>query len=119
MNKLTWLIIILVSCSLTVMAQEKRDTIHRSSPPSAKAQMRDELGLSKEQAKKLKAVNQDFRSRRQTIENDTALTKSERREKSRGLAKDREAEINKILTPEQQKKFHDIRRQRLEKQQEE
>jgi len=115
MNKLCILIILVIGCSFAGQAQEKRDTIHARNVMAQRTAIRDELGLSKEQAKKLKGVNQDFRSRMQTLKSDSTLSRQQRRERSRNLLKERDEQVDKILTPDQQKKFHEMERQRANK----
>lgn len=117
MIKTTLVILTLLVCSLGSYAQEKRDTIRPANKvtPNQRQVMRDELGLSKEQAKKLKTINQDFRSKMQTVKGDSTLTRVQRKEKSRELLKSRSEEVDKILTADQQKKFHELERQQMAK----
>jgi Spy/CpxP family protein refolding chaperone len=117
MIKITLIILTIVAFTLGSYAQEKRDTIRPANKvtPNQRQMMRDELGLSKEQAKKLKTINQDFRSKMQSVKGDSTLTRGQRKEKSRELLKSRSEEVDKILTPDQQKKFHELERQQMAK----
>lgn len=65
-----WLLLILPA-TLSVRAQEQRDTIRAESRTAARPNLRETLGLSREQVQKLRSLNQHYRKKyrpcRQTV----------------------------------------------------
>jgi hypothetical protein len=114
MIKPALIFIALIIC-LGSFAQEKRDTIRpvNKVTPNQRQVLRDELGLSKEQARKLKTINQDFKGKQQVLKSDSTLSRIQRREKNKALLKERSDAVDKILTPDQQKKFHELERKQM------
>jgi Spy/CpxP family protein refolding chaperone len=115
-----FLISILV-CSLTLLAQEKRDTIHsvtRNSVVTAKEKrnaIMDSLDLTKDQEKKIKAINKEIRAGIKEIRDNTQLSKEDRKTKARGLILMHQKELSKILSPEQLARYKQLQKQRKDK----
>jgi protein CpxP len=105
MKKMTVLLACIIALQVTATAQ--RDTIRTSMPrqEQSKHPLKDELNLSKEQGKKLKVINKEFKEKTDAVRSDSTLSQTARREKMGALLKTRNEEIKKILTPEQQEKF--------------
>lgn len=74
-------------------------------------QMQASLGLSEEQAGKIKAVFESQRPAMQALRDDQSLSRDQRREKMMELRKTADAEISAILTPEQKTKWEEMRQQ--------
>jgi len=119
-KSIVFLISILV-CSLTLLAQEKRDTIHsvtRNSVVTAKEKrnaIMDSLDLTKDQEKKIKAINKEIRAGIKEIRDNTQLSKEDRKTKARGLILMHQKELSKILSPEQLARYKQLQKQRKDK----
>jgi len=117
MNKYIFLFVPLLILSLTLSAQEKRDTIHsvnKSSTASAKQKRNaiiDSLDLTKAQSKKLKALNKEFRAQLKDIKENNQLSTAERKERNKDLLKKHQEEIRKILSPDQFAKYQQLMKQ--------
>ena len=70
-----------------------------------------ELGLSQDQKDKLKALHESTRTQIQALRNNDQLSRQEKRDQMRQLKEQKRTQMNAILTPEQQKKFAQIREQ--------
>lgn len=77
--------------------------------------MKEELGLSNDQAAKLKALNEKARNQVQAIKNDSKLTQEEKMAKLKALKETTDAERKTILTAEQNAKFETLRAERKDK----
>ena len=117
MNKYVFIFAPFLILSLTLNAQEKRDTIHsahHSTTATAKQKRNaiiDSLDLTKAQSKKLKAINKEFHAQLKDIKENNQLSTAERKEKSNDLLKKRQEEIRKILTPDQFAKYQQLTKQ--------
>lgn len=122
MNRITVLLSGLMLFGTVLCAQEKRDTI-RSVQKSTVAQkstakekrnaLSDSLDLTREQAKQLKAITQDFRAEVKSIREDKNLSARERRTQQRALIARQQKEVEKILSPEQFEKYKRLMRERV------
>ena len=74
--------------------------------------MNKELGLTEEQQAKIKPLMEKRREQAKAIMDDESLSREQRREKLEALKAEGKAEMDKILTPEQQAKFKKMRAQR-------
>jgi Spy/CpxP family protein refolding chaperone len=113
---------ILFGGSLAVRAQET-GTQQSSTQAEAQTQMQKtqresrmeylskELNLTDEQKTKLKPILADEGKQMRAVHDDTSLTQDQRREKMKELRANSETQINDILTPEQQKKFEELKAQ--------
>jgi Spy/CpxP family protein refolding chaperone len=117
MNKYVFIFVPFLILSLTLNAQEKRDTIHgiNQSTVATTKQKRnaiiDSLDLTKAQSKKLKAVNKEFRAQLKDIKENNQLGTTERKERNKDLLKKHQEEIRKILTPDQFAKYQQLMKQ--------
>lgn len=119
MRKILSLVCLLFLFTGISRAQEPRDTIHASSRVTGRPNMRDILGLSRDQAKKLKALNQDFRQQAEALKSDSTLDDRTRREKHHALMMERNRKMMDILTPEQQEKLRAYRKEHPRKREKE
>ncbi|SHF86694.1 hypothetical protein [Dysgonomonas macrotermitis] len=74
-----------------------------------------ELNLTEEQKAKVESVNKDFRAKAEALRNDSSLTKEKRSEQRRELAKNRQTELQALLTPEQQSKMKELKEKRMQR----
>lgn len=85
-------------------------------PKSARAKgqpkgMKDVLNLSETQQAKMKSLNNDFKTKRETLRNNTALTEAQKKEQLKALAQEHRTEIKSMLTSEQQQKMETMRKE--------
>jgi protein CpxP len=69
----------------------------------------EELGLTADQKAKLGPIMKHQQEQMQALRKDESLSQEQRREKSRALREENQKAIAAILTPEQAKKFADMR----------
>ncbi|MDD5260252.1 MAG: hypothetical protein PHD76_00220 [Methylacidiphilales bacterium] len=77
--------------------------------------MKADLQLTDDQVAKLKDIFQSHKGDAEKIKQDTVLTKEEKRKQLQQLKEQVDNQINGILTPDQQKKWADIKAQNKEK----
>lgn len=105
MKRLLVLALAVIGIQFAASAQEKRDTIRSHYKGDARAKMKDELNLSKEQSEKMKAIHADSKARMQALRDDKTLTEANRKVKAAEIMKDRKAKTEAILNPEQKEKM--------------
>jgi periplasmic protein CpxP/Spy len=67
-----------------------------------------ELNLTKEQQEKIRPIIENEMKEMQAVRSNDSLTKEQKREKVKAIRQTTQAELNKILTPEQQKKYAEM-----------
>ena len=77
--------------------------------------LKKKLGLTDDQAGKLKALHANNREKTQAIRENQSLTKEQRREQMMALRTSQEQEMKNILTPDQYTQFVQMREQGKEK----
>jgi len=114
MNKCVFIFVPFLIVSLTLNAQEKRDTIRNVNPSTvATAKQKrnaiiDSLDLTKAQSKKLKGINKEFRAQLKDVKENNQLSSADRKEKNKEILKKQQEEIRKILTSEQFAKYQKL-----------
>lgn len=78
-----------------------------------KGNMMNELNLTADQKTQMKTVHQDMKQQREAIMNDQSLTSDQKKEKMKDLRKSQSEKVNTILTPDQQSKMKEMRKQRM------
>ena len=73
-----------------------------------------ELNLTKEQQEKIRPIIEKQMKEMRTVREDSSLTPEQKREKTKEIHQATQAELNKILTPEQQKKYAEMAERRGE-----
>ena len=71
-----------------------------------------ELNLTADQESKLKAIFQEFRTKSQDIRSNTSLSNEQKKAQFQSLAQQYMAQGKSVLTPEQLKKFNDLKGKR-------
>ena len=111
-------LLMMISCTCfaqiqrTVVKQKNDSTVTEQTPQKkdeSKKEIFRELDLTKEQKVKLKEINQSMKTSKENIENDPALTDTEKKEKLRSLKREQAVKIQAILTEEQKIKFRELR----------
>lgn len=123
--------------SAALMGQEKRDTIrsvdsrknvsirnqtnnadsvstNRKGMASRQKEIMDQLDLSREQQKKLRASNSSLRDSLKVLKGNSDLSKQERRKQLSELMKKREESLRTILSAEQYKKYKELNKNNKE-----
>ena len=73
-------------------------------------QLAKELGLTQDQKNKMKALHQSTRSQVQAIRNNSQLSNEEKHAQLQQLRQQQKTQMNSILTPGQQQKLAQIRK---------
>lgn len=108
MKKIFLSLMLVASVSIgTITAQKKGNRSHK--------EVSKELNLSAEQQAKVDNLRKDFKVQLQAVQKDAALSKDEKRDKSRELRRNQHAEFLAVLTPEQQAKLKDSPRHRQDR----
>jgi hypothetical protein len=106
MKKILVLATAFLFMSTCIMAQN--DSI-RNNRKALKKEMAKEAGISKEQGKQAKQINNDFKGQMKAIRNDATLTDEQKKEKIRTLNQERRTKIQAVFTPDQQAKMKAFR----------
>ena len=74
----------------------------------------EDLKLTDDQKNQIKTINEQRKKDLEAVRADTSLTQEQRREKYREINKGADSQINGLLSPEQQKRYHRRQRDRRE-----
>ena len=77
--------------------------------------MKEKLGLTDDQATKMKAQHEALQIRKEAIKNDKSLSKSAKKEKMMALRNEAKEQRKSILTPDQLKKMEEFKKDHKEK----
>jgi Spy/CpxP family protein refolding chaperone len=77
-----------------------------------KDRLAQELNLTDAQKTQLRNMHQQNREQMKAIKTDDSLTQEQKKEKFKALHESRQAQMNSILTPDQQQKFAQIKENR-------
>jgi Spy/CpxP family protein refolding chaperone len=75
--------------------------------------MMNQLNLSPGQKAQMKTLHQDMKQQRESIMNDQSLTPDQKKQKMKEFRKSQSEKVNAILTPDQQQKMKELRKQRM------
>lgn len=78
-----------------------------------KGKMANELNLTADQKSQMKTLHQDMKQQREAINNDQSLTADQKKQKMKDLRTSQTTKMNTILTPDQQAKMKEMRKQRM------
>lgn len=115
---------ILVAIAGFFLAANTNAQVKRKVPQSQKMQsdsshhfkrgeMMDQLNLTADQKSQMKSLRQDMKQQREAIMNDQSLTADQKKQKMQDLHKSQSEKMNSILTPDQQTKMKEWRKQRM------
>jgi Spy/CpxP family protein refolding chaperone len=76
------------------------------------AYFKKELNLTADQESKLKGIFQEFRTKAQSLRSNSSLTQEQKRSQLQSLAQQYMAQGKSVLTPEQAKKFEELKGKR-------
>ena len=120
MKKYIGISLLILMTGYVSLAQVQRTPVKQKTDSSAivtepeknkdsRKEMFRELDLSREQKIKMKEINQSMKASKEAIENDTALSETEKKAKLRALKKENIQKIQAILTEEQKIKFRQLK----------
>ena len=120
MKKYIGISLLILMTGYISLAQVQRTPVKQKTDSSAiviepeknkdsRKEMFRELDLSREQKIKMKEINQSMKASKEAIENDTALSETEKKAKLRALKKENIQKIQAILTEEQKIKFQQLK----------
>ena len=89
--------------SVSAVKAQQRDTIHGKSGTD-RIKLKKELNFTREQSRSFKSINQEYKSKADSIRNDNTLTKEQKKQ----LIIERRQKIMEILTPEQRVKYKNL-----------
>jgi Spy/CpxP family protein refolding chaperone len=78
-------------------------------------EMAEKLGLSQDQQDKIKVVREKTQADVKAVRDDTSLTEDQKREKIRELRMNSMKDVHAVLTPDQQAKMEQMRKERQER----
>ena len=90
---------------------QSQSGMHQGQHASRLEWLSKELNLSEDQKTKLKPILADEGKQMQAVKEDTSLSQEQKHEKMKQIHETTSTQINDILTPEQQKKFAEMKAQ--------
>ena len=126
MSKFCWsMLTILVVLSTCLLLAGQTNAAPQTSPqghemgaasPDAHLQMLSEkLNLTEDQKAKLKPIFQEQAKQMKALHDDASLTPEQKTAKKKAIHEATHDQINAVLTPEQQEKFKEMRKEGMEK----
>lgn len=88
---------------------EPQSGTHHMQHQSRLEWMSKELNLTDDQKDKIKPILDDEASKMKSVHDDTSLSQDQKRDKMKELRENTDSQINPILTPDQQKKYEDLK----------
>jgi periplasmic protein CpxP/Spy len=90
---------------------ESQNGMHQGQHASRLDWMSKELNLTDDQKAKLKPVLAEEGKKMQSVKEDTTLSQDQKRDKMKEIHQNTDSQINDVLTPDQQKKYADMKAQ--------
>lgn len=90
---------------------------HAPDPQAQAARLAKRLGLSDDQTSKLTTILQNRQQQVAALRSDSSMAPEDRRAKLRSIQQDTDAQINSVLTPDQQKQYAEIKQNMKERRQ--
>ncbi|MEO8820041.1 MAG: hypothetical protein ABI374_04305 [Ginsengibacter sp.] len=101
----------------TSNAQVQRDVPQsqqtQTEPSPHQKGMMNQLNLTPDQKSQMKTLHQDMKQQRESIMSDQSLTADQKKQKMKEFRKSQQEKVNGILTPDQQQKMKELRKQRM------
>lgn len=94
---------------VTMLKKIREDDHRKTGGDMDTRRMQKQLNLTEDQVTKLKAMQEQNQQEMKQLRNDTSVTEANKRIRMEELRKGRKQELESILTPEQQKKFKEMR----------
>jgi periplasmic protein CpxP/Spy len=94
---------------------ESQSAMHQGQHESRLEWMTKELNLTEDQQAKLKPILADEAKQMHSVKEDTTLTQDQKRDKMKEIRQKTDSQVNDILTPDQQKKYADLKAEQQQK----
>jgi Spy/CpxP family protein refolding chaperone len=110
--------IIMLAMAMTIsfaMHAQRGHGPHRNPDEAAKSlteRMKTELGLTDQQYASVHSINLEYAKKASTLRGDSSTSRDERHTRLKSLRQQKRTELKKVLTPEQQQKWADARKER-------
>ena len=102
-----------VNSSAQVQREVPQSQQTQTEPSQHQNGMMNQLNLTPDQKSQMKTVHQDMKQQRESIMNDQSLTADQKKQKMKEFRKSQSEKVNGILTPDQQQKMKELRKQRM------
>ena len=111
MKKLLAICLFVMGFTIASHAQDSSNTTKQQAKKEERKKMMADLNLNADQKKQMKDVNNDFKDKAKAIKDDQSLSKKDRRAKFASLAKERTDKMNSFLSPDQQAKLKEDKKE--------
>ena len=114
MKKLFLMLVLAVAACPVTLAQDTTSTHAKKKPGTAKAKGTSDMkkiDLTKDQQKKIKATNQDFKAKTQKVKGDSSLTAGQKKAKLKELSKEKKKDVDTVLTADQKNKLKQLHKE--------
>ncbi|MDI3322154.1 hypothetical protein [Pinibacter soli] len=101
--------IVALSIGFAVAASAQDSTAHK------KDKVKSELNLTKEQQAQIKSMHAEYKQKFAALKADSSLTAEQRKQQYKALHQEQQNKMNTILTPEQQSKLKEMKKQKVAK----
>lgn len=129
LGTLGFVVLLFFGCSLTTRAQDAatqesraqaqtENGMHHGQRAGQLERLTQELNLTDEQKEKVKPILDEQSKQMRVTQDDTSLSQEQKRDKMKQIHQTTHSQINEILTPEQQKKFAELKEQHKEQRKE-
>ena len=116
-------VVVLASCLLWAgqtnaapqTSPQGHEAMGTSSPEAHLQMLSEKLNLTEDQRAKLKPILQDQARQMKAVRDDPSLTPEQKAAKKKAIHETTHDQINAVLTPEQQEKFKEMKREGMEK----
>jgi Spy/CpxP family protein refolding chaperone len=127
MSKLCWsmltIVVVLASCLLLAgqtnaapqTSPQGHEAMGATSPDTRLQMLSEKLNLTEDQKAKLKPIFEEQAKQMKAVRDDASLTPEQKAAKKKAIHEATHDQINAMLTPEQQEKFKEMKREGMEK----
>jgi Spy/CpxP family protein refolding chaperone len=127
MSKLRWsmltILVVLATCLFLAgqtsaapqTSPQGHEAMGAASPEAHLQMLSEKLNLTEDQKAKLKPIFQDQAQQMKAVRDDPSLTPEQKAAKKKAIHETTHDQINAVLTPEQQEKFKEMKREGTEK----
>ena len=114
MNRRIFIGSLLLGLAVTLTTRPALAQEHPATAENRLEEMSKQLNLTDDQKAKLKPVLQDEAQQLQAVHNDTSLSHDQKMAKVKEIREAHKPQINDILTPDQQKKWEEMKKKAKE-----
>ncbi|MDH7462428.1 hypothetical protein QEG73_14105 [Chitinophagaceae bacterium 26-R-25] len=107
MKKLFAIAALSIGFAVAASAQDSTATTHK------RDKAKSELNLTKEQQTQIKSMHAEYKQKYAALKADSSLTADQRKQQYKALHQEQQNKMNTILTPEQQSKLKEMKKQKV------